>query len=384
MKYKVTVHEILIYLALILINFYYGLNNIQVEFDKNGILLLTAMAIIILQLILFGKFCIRDMMIISGILIVLIFNYIYMKDSRLLVIFFLTLGLKNINLNSAFKIVFYQRTIILCFIVFSSLLGFLSLGREEEVGGIRYALGYGHPNQLMVSVVICITLYLCTFWQKIRGLNYIILFLILYIGYYFSVSRTGFIVGLSILVLAVLQQYVGIEKMLNVLGKYTFLVMFFLSLYLPAIYYSGYVPLLSKIEGFTQKNRQALTLLDNALNHRLILCRVHLINTDLHLLYSQSHVSQLSNNSYTVLDSGYLNLLFVFGLAGTFIFTLINYTMAKHLIRKKQYIYLIAFIGMALYGFTENTICSLQYNFTLMFIVEIFYKNKYEEGKLDG
>ncbi|GHN53129.1 hypothetical protein ME802_09020 [Lactobacillus delbrueckii] len=70
---------------------------------------------------------------------------------------------------------------------------------------------------------------------------------------------------------------------------------------------------------------------------------------------------------YSVVDSGYVNLLFDFGILGFVIFIVLYILTIRRLIREQEYIYLAVLIAVFMWGFTENIFRSFGMNFTVLF-----------------
>lgn len=72
---------------------------------------------------------------------------------------------------------------------------------------------------------------------------------------------------------------------------------------------------------------------------------------------------------YSVVDSGYVNLLFDFGILGFVIFIVLYILTIRRLIREQEYIYLAVLIAVFMWGFrfTENIFRSFSMNFTVLF-----------------
>lgn len=223
----------------------------------------------------------------------------------------------------------------------------------------------------MVILCMLIMMYVCLYWEKINSIHLFLFFVGIILGHIISKSNTGIIVGLIILAMLIAYKYFRIERLLELLGKYIPIVLMFLSLFLPYTLRANTdnIFLFRNFPGIALRYETILRWLDNQLSNRLTLSRMALRNTDFDLFGSRTDVIHAR---YTLVDSGYIQLLLVFGIGGCVVFFILNWFMVRKMIKEKQYIYIWAFIGLSLYGFVENTLCSLAYNFILIFIVQLF------------
>lgn len=81
-----------------------------------------------------------------------------------------------------------------------------------------------------------------------------------------------------------------------------------------------------------------------------------------------------SNFGYAIVDNGYLCLLYDFGIVGFSLFIILYFLSMRILADKKEYVFLIAIIAVALWGITENILRSFAINFTVVFWAECIKK----------
>lgn len=83
---------------------------------------------------------------------------------------------------------------------------------------------------------------------------------------------------------------------------------------------------------------------------------------------------------YSIVDNGYLRLIYNFGIVGFAVFMVLYFLTVRKLIRKKEYIYIIAIILMSLMGITENVLRSFALNFTVAFWCELMTRTLYSRS----
>lgn len=374
MRLKIDKREMLVYAALVLVNVYYGLNETTLYFVGTDYMILGGIVLFGIHIFMFEHLNLRELIVFSAILIVFIINYIQRGDSRILVLLLTVIAVRNMELQDVLKVFFYVRLLLFILAVILNLWGSSESVVKISNRGTRYALGFSHPNQFMFLVCMLIMLYVCLYYERINGISLLLLTIALMTGYLITKSNTGLITGMIMFILLVLYKYFKMSRLLEILGKYLAFFLMFLSVFLPYTLRASAdnIPFFRSFPQFTAWYEKTLAYLDSALSSRLTLSRKTFIHTDIGLLTTNLNTTL---SGYSNVDSGYMQLLLTYGLLGTALFLILNWFMVRKLIAKKQYIYIWAFIGMSLYAFTENTFCSLAYNFTLIFIVYLFQKD---------
>lgn len=367
--------KVLVYFSLFLINLYYGLNGTYLLADGGFYILIAGLLIAIVQILFNGQFRIKEMLLLILLFLLFFVNYLQYGDSRILALLIVVCSLTRINKENILKFIFWERLIICGVIIILSLFAIIPSQVLVSERGARYSFGYQHPNQLMVTVIVILFLYICCYWKKITSLHFVAFFLILFLFQMFTRSQTGMIVGGVVLFFLLMYKYFGVEKLFVYLGRILPIALFVLSIFLPLTTSRFFTLFFLKGEFGTIYSNFVLNL-DNALSHRLTLSRLTLINSRIGLFGSEINENVLSQFDYTTVDSGYVQTLLVFGIIGTILFIVLNMLMVNYFIKNKQFVFLITFIGISLYAFSENIYCSLQYNFILLFWSEIIFRNK--------
>ena len=75
--------------------------------------------------------------------------------------------------------------------------------------------------------------------------------------------------------------------------------------------------------------------------------------------------------NYSTVDNGYIRLLYGFGIIGFVLFILFSTICIKSIADYEEYIYLITYIAIAVWGINENVLESFAFNFSIIFWREI-------------
>lgn len=366
MQISILKKNVLIYIAYILVNLYYGFTDTVLNLSFSFYILLGALGLTFLHIVLVNRYNVKKLLVIIALLGVFGYNYYVTKDSRILVLIITIYGIRDLKLENVLKVTFYERIITTLMVIAASVVGF-----NDFYAG-RAVLGYSHGNLLMLTITSIILLYLCIYWKKVTGVTMALLLGIIFVCFVVTESRTGLVISSLIWLMAFCYKYLRIRRLLEFAAKYLPSILMIMNVYLALSTTRNLLIFADKIPGFSAKFNAMVDSIDRLLSSRLTLANLVMSNSDIGLLGSVRDEQALSLYKYLVVDSGYIQLLLVFGILGSVIFLVLNYFMTKELIRRRQYVYLIAVVAMALYAFTENSLCSLKYNFTLLFFIQMF------------
>lgn len=152
------------------------------------------------------------------ILLIGIVNFIVGKETTILFTAIAIATLKNIDIKKILKIMFYTRVIAFIIVIISSLLGIIPNNTiefyREGIGFVkRMTFGYSHPNLTQASFVLIAVLYVYNYYEKIDLKRVVVLELLNYLIYYFTVSRSGFFI------LSIFLVYVYLMKRIKRVNK---------------------------------------------------------------------------------------------------------------------------------------------------------------------
>ena len=152
------------------------------------------------------------------ILLIGIINYIVGKETTILFTAIAIATLKDIDIKKILKIMFFTRVIAFIIVIISSLLGIIPNNAiefyREGIGFVkRMTFGYSHPNLTQASFVLIAVLYVYNYYEKIDLKRVVVLELLNYLIYYFTVSRSGFFI------LSIFLVYVYLMKRIKRVNK---------------------------------------------------------------------------------------------------------------------------------------------------------------------
>ena len=354
------------YLGFMLMNLYYCINDTMFSVSFSEYFLLGAVACYLIGCLMRGRYKLKYVLVAAVFLGLYLYSYTFRHDSRILVFIITVISVIDIDLRKLLKLIFFEKLAICLFT--------MAVG----LGASGYTLGFIHENVFMLNVTELILLYICIYWKNMPSYAFVIILGIIFAAFYISGSRSGLVVLIVVYLLLLQVKFLPI-KALKYMEITTFAlppVLFGLSILLPYI-------LIQKIKT-SPEILDLVVKINELLTNRLVLSANRLVNIDVGLFTSDVNEKALKLYDYQIVDSGYVNLLVVFGILGSILF-LALYAFIIHNINKLdylgrgKYVLLFAVFAISLYSFTENVFSSLKYNFTLLFIL-LYQKN----GKTKG
>ena len=160
----------------------------------------------------------KELKNIGIILFIGIINFIVGKETTILFTAIAIATLKDIDIRKILKIMFFTRVIAFIIVIISSLLGIIPNNTiefyREGIGFVkRMTFGYSHPNLTQASFVLIAVLYVYNYYEKIDLKRVVVLELLNYLIYYFTVSRSGFFI------LSIFLVYVYLMKRIKRVNK---------------------------------------------------------------------------------------------------------------------------------------------------------------------
>lgn len=358
------------YIFLIIVSIQYSFVNTNMEF-KGVLSTIIAVVEIIMFLAFLGmtsKFSKKIFKIIGVLLVIAIGTYSMTKETVFLIMLMVAIICSELSYKKIFKLLFFERLALLFLILTLALIGVLPKnpitiikgGTSSSVTG--YGLGFNHPNQLAYNVGLIMLLYMCYLNKKLKQWNVGVIMLIGIIGYVITKTRT--LLAISIILGLLLEYYLLVNKKENrhisIVWKISTL-----SLLICAIAALGLPILMASASGQIKTMLYTLNgLIGSRFTHSARVFELYSIPlfggiTDFNLLQI--------NFGYSVVDNGYLCLLYNFGIVGFLIFCFLYFISNRILLRKKEYVFLIAIITISLWAITENILRSFAINFTVVF-----------------
>lgn len=373
------------YLFIIIISFMYGFVNTKLEFS--GIvstLTIFLVAMLFIAFICFtGKYTLKSILSILLLLFIACISYATTKETVFLIMIMTAVVSSELDYKIEFKVIFYERICILALIIVLSILGLLPINEVSIIKGgstevtTGYGLGFNHPNQLAYNIGFLILIYICYKNEKIKQYNIFIAFIVGLLGYTVTKSRT--LIILLVVIVLLLELYKG--KRTRKIFE-TIFIKWKVSLWIIPMCAIAALGLPIMMNLATGRLKTALYAFNGFMGSRFTHSSRVLELYPVTLFGGISNFDLLQiNYGYSVVDNGYLNLLYNFGILGFFIFFALYFFSIRKLIEKKNYIYLISIMVISFWGVTENILRSFAINFTIIFWSECIDYIKIETNK---
>lgn len=286
----------------------------------------------------------------------------------------------SVDYKKAFRYLLNIRVLLLLVVIFASLVGILNINAISIVKGgttsavVGYGLGYNHPNQLGCTVCVLLLMYACYKNEKIKYRNIALIGVIELIAYIVTKNRTGaFISALLVIALLLYKNKVASKRFINILeksGKWIMPLCALLALGLPLM--------MASVSG---RAKVVLYAINGIIGSRFTHSARVFENYSVPLFGGVIDFDKLQTlYQYSIVDNGYLRLIYNFGIVGFAVFMVLYFLTVRKLIRKKEYIYIIAIILMSLMGITENVLRSFALNFTVAFWCELMTRTLYSRS----
>lgn len=360
------------YLFLSVISLCYGFNNTKLEITgiSSMILLGIAFLLFILFFILQNCYTLNELFKIIILLLLGILSYIGSRSTVFIIMIMVSIVFTKIDFRSGFRLIFIERLLFLFLICFLSLFNILSNNMLNIVKGgtyqevIAFSLGFNHPNQLAYNVGMLALLYLCYKGKRIKQRE-IYLTLAIEFGFYL-ITKTRTLLIVSIFVYLFLEIYLIGQKNTKIRAKIT-------SIWKYTPYVMPACALLSLILPFFMSTangrfKEILYSLNGLIGSRFThSARVF----DLYSIPLWGGVNEFgllqSVFSYSVVDNGYLCLLYSIGLILFIVYLIMYYISIKELVVEREYVFIISIMAISIWGITENILRSFAINFTVAF-----------------
>ena len=352
-NYKLS--ELCFYIFLFLIMIYYAFRRTTLNYEALNFTMVLAIPFVFVKIVL-EKYTLKEFIAVGVLVVLGGISAVLIKNTSILVSFFIIIGMKNIDRTIPLKIVFYMRLTSCLGLFIGTLLGFVDNSvriRVDDSDIVRYSMGYSHPNVFGVYIFTLISLWFILYGNKRRVLKILVSLGATIFCFMVTNSRTSLMLNLFYIFMAVFVNKIKDIGKLRFMAKLAFPFCFALSIAMTIIYNTGIGSVLNK-------------LLSSRLSLSERYLRVYGIKP-----FGQTIEYNISANSYSYLDSGYLSLFIQFGLIVGIVCLVLYYHMGK-MNYTNRYIY-IAVIGFAVYGIIEDLLSSFLFNYLWILIGAAFY-----------
>lgn len=268
--------------------------------------------------------------------------------------------LKGVDVNKIIKLAFFTTVFSTMCMIFLSSTGLIEnrivhLTRDGVLIS-RYSFGYVHPNIVQMQLFIICLMYYYIYNNKKNYIISIIFIIINFLLFKYTYSRTSFyLINLFIIYQLFFKNIKVIQKIIKKYSKYSFCLIFFISL------------LLSKLYG----NTLWVQHLDIFFTGR-IYYGAYLLNHYSVPIFGRVYPDVMFDNSY-------IYLLFCCGLLFTLLYSFLFIKTVSYFQKKEKYNELLYLLIISIFTFSENIFLSPNLNFTNYFMSYIIFENKNEE-----
>lgn len=374
------------YFFLIFVSAVYSFINTDLEIKGTLSTVIVAFEILIFIafVVVNGRYNKNTIAIISLLLIIAVGTYITTKETVFIVMLMVAIVCSRLDYKKIFKLLLTERTVILFLIVLMSLIGILPVNETSIIKGgtstavIGYGLGFDHPNQLAYNISLIMMLLICYRNSKLRQRDILFIVFITIVGYLITRSRTLLVLGVISFLGAEFYLFtVKNNKNPKLEGIWK------LSIWIMPICAIAALGLPLMMSTATGQFKIILYAINGIIGSRFTHSARVFDLYPVTLFGGRTEFELLNTNfGYSVVDNGYLCLLYNFGVVGFFIFIVLFFFAIKKLIEKKQYVFLIAIMSISLLGVTENILRSFAINFSVIFWSECLdYLSAKQYGK---
>lgn len=343
----------------------------------NRIFLLVEIVIFILFLAM-EKYSKKIFLMLMGALLFFVVSYFVLNAAILVKMFMVSMVVKRIGIQRAFEIIFKFKAIMLCIIIFMALVGIIPNEYEQIEKGIGstygYGLGYTHPNRL-ASALCCILLCYIG-WKKdqLRWKNIFWIGIVTILGYFITKCRTLLYCMTLFLIFYILYKTKFTKKFTNkitsIIGIVSVPLCIATSVMIPTLLLSSAGKLQQIVYGINLLFSRRFTHVE----HMFMTYPVTLFGG----LFETSMMEEMFG--YSVVDNGYIRFLYQYGIIGLAVFGVISVICFSKIMKKKEYIWKVIFIIIAIEGLLENIYIDISLNLIVIFWSELLSMKK--KGKI--
>ena len=296
--------------------------------------------------------------------------YITARSPSLLVLFFLMIGMPDVEFSEFIKKDMLCRLILFIFVIIMYYLGmtnnFLSYRSD---GFIRSSMGFANPNTAGLFLMTLFADYCYLRFNHMNLKDYLLIILGIIIIKYTCDSRTNEIALILLLVLNILLTKVPFKGILRKALKY---LIFFIPIGILAM--SLFLSYQYNGQGIYQK-------LNHSLSSRLSFSHYYVTHYD-YTLFGQkiirvnSREAKEKNIERYILDNSYLSLIINFGILPTIGFMYLIFATYFTAYREKNLAIISLIIVFFIIGFFENYLYLFQSNVYILYFSNFLFKKK--------
>lgn len=322
------------------------------------------------------KYTKKSILFLLGLCLIFLCSYFVLNSSILFKMFMIAMAVAKIGTGKSFELVFKFKTFFLLVIIGLSVLGIIPNSYVQIEKGIGttygYGLGFTHPNRLASAICFTILCYICWKNEKLKFKNVLTIGFITLISFYITKSRTLlycisiFVMFYVFLKTNLTKKY--IKKFLENIGIISVPLSIAISVVLPVLLLTSTGTIQRIVFDINRLFSRRFTHIE----HIFLTYPVSLTGG----LFDTNSMEELFG--YSVVDNGYINFLYQYGIIGLALFATISVVSFIKIKKKKEYIWMIIFIIVAIEGLLENIYINIGLNLLVLFWGEVMNTKRKE------
>lgn len=312
-------------------------------------------ALYLMELVI-SKNLIYYILIIPTIIILLGIAGMNVKDNALVLNTMMIFLAKNIDFNKIANLFFKFFLVSLIVIILFSQIGLTSDVMFNFSYGTGHSLGFPHPNNLGMAVLVLILAWLyLNYFRNIK-----IIFLVSYVGALFDLSvplsRTSAVILLVAPWILLIYRYSDKLKLNR---------LYYISSFFPLFIYILSIILMFKIQLGSVINSYSSFLVRFTEGKSLFeTYGIHLLGSNIHFIGSIE--AQILGVSPVILDCAYLRLLIYYGIVPSIIMLILFLVLGHRIYKSNNQILMVIMILFFISGLMERDTLFVQWNFVLL------------------
>lgn len=337
----------------------------------NSITNYLVLMLLVLHIIFFQKYKMKEIIIIAVISIPMIISAVLSSAFSLLSAWLFVVAAKNTEFEKIIKTAYKVLCIMIPIVIVMRFLNVIEDYTTSRGGIIRYSLGFSHPNQLGLRIFQLIVCHLFVNRNKLRKYDYCLIIALSIFSYLVPNSQTSYISMMILTILLLI--YTIIEERSKILTAVFGKALLILSALFNILSICWSIINVKEFRILNQINTLLSTRFSNC--HKVFqIYGIPLFGQQVYIFEDERKTIGILNKLY--LDNGYMVLLLRYGLIAYIIFSVGYLYVMSYLKDRKQYFIVIVLFVYALYGVMENGIFMISHNIFLIIFADVLYGNE--------
>lgn len=283
----------------------------------------------------------------------------------------------QVNVRDIIKTLFKAQLIAIAITIICSGVGVIESNDiiREETGVLRRSLGFSHPNALAQKIFQLCMMYIYLVADRISLIHIVMILIVNCLNYQLTNSNT--MLSVTFIVIFFLLLYIFERKEILIISRMS---NFTLRLLKYICYLAGGISIyfaLNPNNSFALKMDQGNTLLSRVTQISIYFQTYKITLFGQQLYYHNSDTAIGKYVGLYTLDNAYIYLLLGFGIV-VFVFLIGLFIKALYKsVKEREYIVLILIAAYMIYGVTETALIRFSYNFTLVLLFAVVWKQNF-------